>query len=99
MQKLTVTSEIKQTDTRTTLISHMSTSFLKGYDKMKQFNYILYQNTYTVKLIETNFYKYNQEHFLFLFQRDDFSVIWEAELVVQTEGLWVSSPYPLHRQQ
>ena len=39
---------------------------------MKHVNYILYQNTNTAILIETNFYRHNQEHFLFLFQMDDF---------------------------
>ena len=36
---------------------------------MKHVDYNLYQNTNAVILIETNFYKRNQEHFLFLFQK------------------------------
>ena len=48
---------------------------------MKRVSYNLYQNTNTVILIETNFYKRNQEHFLFLFQKDDFFVAWEVPWV------------------
>ena len=63
------------------------TSFLKGYDKMEHVNHILYQNTNTVKLIVTNFYRHNQEHFLFLFQIDDFSAAWEDPWIWQTRVL------------
>ena len=42
---------------------------------MKHVNYNLYQNTNEVLPIETNFYYYNQEHFLFLLQMDDFSAM------------------------
>ena len=54
------------------------TSFEKGYDKMKHVNQKLYQNTNTVILFETNFYKHNRVHFLILLQKHDFSVIWEV---------------------
>ena len=50
---------------------------------MKHVNYTLYQNTNTVIPIETNFYKQNQEHFLFLFQMDDFSTMQVVVLVSQ----------------
>ena len=58
------------------LLSHTSlTRFEKNYDKMKHVIYNLYQNTTTVITIETYFYKYKQEHLLFLFQMDDFSAM------------------------
>ena len=38
---------------------------------MKHVNYNSYQNTNTVIFFETKFYKRNQEHFLFLFQKGD----------------------------
>ena len=57
--------------------------FEKGYDKIKLVNYNLYQNTNTVIPILTSFYKHNQEHFLFLFQMDDFSAMQGVVLVSQ----------------
>ena len=62
---------------------------------MKHVKYILCQNTYTVKLIETNFYKHNRVHFQFLLQKRDFSRAWEVPWVSQ---VWVlmeqeDSPY------
>ena len=56
-----------------------------------------------VKPIETIFQKHNQEHFLFLFQKDDFSAMQGAVLVYQ--GLVLleeqdSSPcFPLRRAE
>ena len=67
------------------------TNFWKGYDKLKHGNYKLYQNTNTVILIETNFYRHNQEHFLFLFQMDDFSAaledpwVWQNRVLMEEE--------------
>ena len=59
-------------------LTHVSLDFEKGYDKMKHVNFNLYQNTNTAILIETNFYKHNQEHFLFLLRMNDFSAAWEV---------------------
>ena len=50
---------------------------------MKHNIYNLYLNTNTVKPIEKNFYKHNQEHFPFLFQMEDFSSMQGAVLVSQ----------------
>ena len=56
MQTLAVTSTIKQTETGTVLISHMSDKFLKKFDNIeKNFNYMYIQNTYN--LSNTNTYK------------------------------------------
>ena len=55
------------------LLSHTCvTTSEKVYDKTEHVNYNLYQNTNTVIPIETYFDKHIQEHFLFLFQMDDF---------------------------
>ena len=48
---------------------------------MKHVIYNLFQNTNTVLLIETNFYKQNQEKSLFLSQMDNFSAVWEVSRV------------------
>ena len=40
-----------------------------------------------VILIETNFYRHNREHFLFLVQMDDVSAAWEVPWVWQTRVL------------
>ena len=50
---------------------------------MKNVNYSLYRNTKTVISIEKYFYKHNQEHFLFLFQKNNFSAIQRVVLVSQ----------------
>ena len=63
------------------------TSVWEGYDKMRHVNYNLYQNTNTVIHIETNFYRHNQEHFLFLLQKPDFTAVWEVPWVWQTRAL------------
>ena len=54
---------------------------------MKHVNYNLYQNTNTVILIETNFYKHKRVHFLILLQKHDCSVTWEVRLDAQTRVL------------
>ena len=54
---------------------------------MRHVNYNLYQNTNTVILIETNVYRHNQEHFLFLLQKPDLSAVWEVPWVWQTRAL------------
>ena len=57
---------------------------------MKHVKYNLYQNSNTVIPIETNFYKHNQEHFLFLFQMDDFSAMQQVGHVGLSEtGVFV----------
>ena len=74
-------------------LSHTCLSSLeKGYVKMKHVNYYLYQNTNTVILIETNFYRHNQEHFLFLLQKHDFSATWEVPWVWQSRVFLEHSP-------
>ena len=55
-------------------LTHVWQIFEKVNDKMKDVNYNLYQNTNTVLLIETTFYKQNRVHFLFLLQNRDFCV-------------------------
>ena len=55
----------------------------KQFDGKKQANSFLYRNKYTVLLIEKNFYSHNQYHFLFLFQRDNCSVMQDIVLVSQ----------------
>ena len=69
---------------------------------MKHVYYNLYKNTNTVIPTETNFYKHIQEHFLFLFQVDDFSAMEGVELVSQRQVLLEeeSSPcLPLRRAE
>ena len=67
------------------------TSFWKSYDKMKHVKYILYQNTNRVILIETNFNRRNQEHFLSIFQMDNFSAaqedlwFWQTRVLMEEE--------------
>ena len=46
-------------------------------------NLIFFLKTNTVTPIETIFYKHNEEHFLFLFQMDDFSTMQGVVLVSQ----------------
>ena len=76
MEKLAITSKIDDIETRTVFVSYMSDWFLKiDFDKMKHVIYNVSENTYTVRLIETTFYKHNQELFLCLFKRDDFSAM------------------------
>ena len=76
------------------------TSFEKGYDKMKHVNSKLYQNTNTVILIQTNFYRHNRVHFLFLLQKHDSSAAWEVRLDAQTRVLLEHFPcLPLHPTQ
>ena len=79
------------------------TSFEKDYDKVKHVNYNLYQNTNTVTPIETNFYEHNQEHFLFLFQLDDFSakqgVVFVFQRLVLLEEEESSLCLPLRREE
>ena len=53
----------------------------KGYEKKKHVNFNLYQNTNMLILIETIFCKRNQERFLFLFQMDELSAVWEVPWV------------------
>ena len=60
MQK-PVAANSKTATIKTVLTSHISDGFRKGYDKMKHVIYILYQNTDKGILIETNFYRHNQE--------------------------------------
>ena len=83
-------------------LTHVWLAFEKDYDKMKHVYYNLYQNTNTVIPTETNFYKHIQEHFLFLFQVDDFSAMEGVELVSQRQVLLEeeSSPcLPLRRAE
>ena len=57
---------------------------------MKQFKYILDQNTYTVILIRTNFIeKKNQKHFQFLFQMGEIGAKQGAGWISRTMELWV----------
>ena len=49
--------------------------------------------------IETNFFEHNKEHFLFLFQKDDFSAIQAVVLVSQRQLLLAEGfPCPLFCQ-
>ena len=54
---------------------------------MKHVNYELYQNTYPVIIIETNFYTLNWVHFPFMLKTHDFSVIWGVWVDAQTRVL------------
>ena len=75
------------------------TGFWKKIDKMKHFNYIFYQITYTVKLIEATFGKHIQQPSAFLFQMLDFAIRQEVALASQRLVLLEQrSPYTLlHR--
>ena len=75
-------------------------SFDKGYEKIKHVSFNLLWNTNTVIPIGTNFYKHNQEHFLFLFQLSDLSAMNGVALVSQRLVLLeASSPcLPLRRR-
>ena len=46
-------------------LTHIWLVFEKVYEKMKHVNHNIYQNTNTVTLLETNFYKQNRVQFLF----------------------------------
>ena len=50
---------------------------------MKYVKYFFYKNTFAVKVIDTNFYKHNQELFQILFRMADFSEMQEFVSVSQ----------------
>ena len=84
MQKFAATTEIIDIDTTTACLTHVWLVFEKGYDIMKHVKYYLYWKTRKLIRIETNFYKHNQEHFLFLFRMDNFAAMQGVVLLSET---------------
>ena len=80
-------------------LSHACLTVFKDYDKVKHFNYITYQNTYTVVFIERTFFIHNQELFHFLFQMNDCAALQEVGWASPRLELWVpNSLCPPHRR-
>ena len=80
MQKLPATS-YKNDKKNCFCLPQVCLVFEKGKENIKQVNYIFFQTSYAVKLIETIFYKHCKEDFLLLFQTDDFLALQGVVLV------------------
>ena len=61
MQKLAITNWIIDNDTRILTHDQLLVEYINL--ETKHFKKLLYQNTYTVVLIETNSYNFLREHF------------------------------------